>query len=128
MKNAEFRVLAATVRARPKRKPKLSAVDYAQRFARETERQQERYCGALALWRSCRHKACRRHRICCGDAKACLGRALDRVPHRLQWQVRDHILKATPHNIGAPERGLCRVTMGSGIGPAALNGALAVAI
>jgi len=104
MKTAEFRVLAATVQARLKRKPKLSAVEYAQRFAREVERQQERFCIALALWQTCRRKACRRHRTCCDDAKACLGRALDRVPHRLQWQARENILKATPRNIGAPER------------------------
>ena len=104
MKNAEFRMLAATVQARLKRKPKLNPLEYAQRLAREMERQQERFCSALALWRTCRHKACRRHRACCGDAKACLGRALDRVPHRLQWQARDNILRSTPHNIGAPER------------------------
>ena len=104
MKNAEFRVLAATVQATRKRKPKLSALDYAQRFAREMERQQERFCSALALWRTCRRKACRRHRTCCDDAKACLGRALDRVPHLTQWQARENILKSTPHNIGAPER------------------------
>ncbi len=104
MKNAEFRVLAAMVQAKPKRKRKQSAVAYAQRFARETERQQERFCRALGLWQTCRHKACRRHRTCRDDPKACLGRALDRVPHRLQWQARDTILKATPHNIGAPER------------------------
>ena len=104
MKTAEFRVLAAMAQARPKRKPKLSAVDYAQRFALEMERQQQRYCSALALWQTCRHKACRRHHACRGDAKACLGRALDRVPHRLQWQARDNILKSTPHNLGAPER------------------------
>ena len=104
MKIADFRVLAAMVQARPKRKPKHSAVAYAQRFARETERQHERFCRVLALWQTCRNKACRRHRTCRDDPKACLGRALDRVPHRLQWHARDTILKATPHNIGAPER------------------------
>jgi len=104
MNDAEFRVLAAMVRARPKRKPKLSPVEHARRLAIETERQQRRYCGALALWRTCRRKSCRRHGRCCGDADACLRRALDRVPHPLQWQARNDILKATPHNIGAPER------------------------
>jgi hypothetical protein len=43
---------------------------------------------------------------CCGDANACLAKAvaLDRVSHRVQWQTRQNILLATPRNIGAPER------------------------
>ena len=41
---------------------------------------------------------------CDGDANACLRRALDRVPRDVQWRVRQAIIAATPHNIGAPER------------------------
>jgi hypothetical protein len=41
---------------------------------------------------------------CGGDAKACLKRALDRVPRKIQLQARQDILAATPRNIGAPER------------------------
>ena len=104
MENAEFRVLSAMVKAGLKRKPKLSPLQHARRFAIEKERQQRRYCDAFALWRTCRRKACRRQRTCGGDANGCLRRALERVPLRMQSQARDDILTATPHNIGLPER------------------------
>jgi hypothetical protein len=83
-----------------------SRLEYAARFAAEKVLQQRRYCDAFALWRTCPHKPCRRNRRCCGDADACLGRALafDRVSHRVQWRTRQAILVATPANIGAPER------------------------
>jgi hypothetical protein len=79
---------------------------YATRFAAEKARQQQRYCDAFALWRSCHLKLCLRKRRCCGDADACLAKAvaLGRVPHRVAWQTRQDILVATPDNIGAPER------------------------
>ncbi len=104
MKNAEFRVLAALVKAGLKRKPKLNPVQHARRVAIEAELQQRRYCNAFALWRTCRRKSCLRHRTCGGDAHLCLKRALDRVPPQMASQARHAILKATPHNIGAPER------------------------
>jgi len=104
MKNAEFRVLSAMVRAGLKRKPKLNPVEHARRVAIEAELQQRRYCNAFALWRTCRRSACRRQRTCGGDAYLCLKRALDRVPLQMASQARQDILKATPHNIGAPER------------------------
>jgi hypothetical protein len=87
--------------------PAIAAeLKYAARFEAEKTRQQQRYCDALALWRSCARKDCRRHRRCCGDANACLARAvaLDRMPQRAAWRARQDILLATPRNIGAPER------------------------
>jgi hypothetical protein len=104
MDNKEFRVLSAMLRAGFKRKPKLSALEHARRLAGETELQQRRYCDAFVLWRRCRHKACRRLRACGGDAHVCLKRALGNVPRAQQVQARTDILKATPLNIGAPER------------------------
>jgi hypothetical protein len=104
MENAEFRVLSAMLKAGLKRKPKLSPVQHAKCMAREAERQQRRYCDAFGLWQTCRLKTCRRQRRCEGDANACLRRALDRVPRHTQVQARAAILKATPPNIGAPER------------------------
>jgi hypothetical protein len=104
MDKSEFRVLAAMTKAGLKRKPKAGPVAHARRRAAETERQQRRYCQAFALWLTCARKACRRHRRCAGDAHACLQRALDRVPREAQAQARAAILKATPENIGAPER------------------------
>jgi hypothetical protein len=110
MKEAEqnkaenFAVLSAMLKAGMKPKPKLSAVEYARRLAVEQALQQRRYCDALALWRICTRKACRRQRRCCGEAAGCLRRALDRVPHPEQWRARQEILEATPRNIAAPER------------------------
>jgi hypothetical protein len=104
-KNSQnFAVLSAMLKAGMKPKPKLSAIEYARRLAVEKALQQRRYCDAFALWRTCPDKTCRRQRCCGGDAAQCLRRALDRVPHPLQWRARQDILEATPRNIGAPER------------------------
>jgi hypothetical protein len=89
---------------KPVRKLKLAPEDYAKRFAAEKALQQRRYCDAFELWRACALKACRRNAACCGDANRCLKRALERVPHPVQWQARQMILSATPANLGAPER------------------------
>jgi hypothetical protein len=99
-----FTVLSAMVKAGLKSKPKLNPIEYARRLAVEKALQQRRYCDALALWRTCSCKACRRQRCCCGEAAGCLRRALDRVPHSLQWRARQDILETTARNIGAPER------------------------
>ena len=86
------------------RKPKLTPAEYAARLAAEKALQQRRYCDAFALWRSCGRKPCRRNQSCGGDQNACLKRALDRVPHDVQWRARQDILTVTPLNIGGPER------------------------
>ena len=99
-----FAVAFAMVQAAPKRKAKLRPIDAAARFAIEKALQQRRYCNAFALWRTCRNKQCRREGTCCGDANVCLKLGLARIPHDVQWRVRQIILDATPHNIGAPER------------------------
>jgi hypothetical protein len=101
---SDLDVSLAMVKAGLKRKPKLSPVAHARRFAIEKALQQRRYCDAFALWRTCRQKPCRRQQRCGGDANACLHRALDRVPRDLQVRARQKILAATPRNIGAPER------------------------
>ena len=103
-KDENLAVLSAMLKAGMKPKPKLSAIEYAQRLAVEKALQQRRYCDAFALWRTCTRKACHRQRRCCGEAAGCLRRALDRVPHPEQWRARQDILEATPRNIGAPER------------------------
>ncbi len=103
-KSEDFAVLFAMLKAGLKLEAKLKPVEYARRFAREQALQQRRYCDAFALWRTCSRKACQRQGRCSGDANACLQRALDRVPHALQWRARQDILDATPRNIGAPER------------------------
>jgi hypothetical protein len=103
MDDHDLAVSLAMLKAAPKRKPKLSPVEYARRLALEKISQQRRYCNAFALWRSCRHKPCRRQQTCSGDQNTCLRRALSRVPHDVQWRARQDILDATPRNIGAPE-------------------------
>ena len=103
-KDQNFAVLSAMLKAGMKPKPKLSAIEYARRLAVEKVLQQRRYCDAFALWRTCPRTGCRRQRRCGGEAAGCLRRALDRVPHPLQWQARQDILEATPRNIGAPQR------------------------
>jgi hypothetical protein len=70
----------------------------------ETEVSLRRYCEALALWKTCHRKQCRRGGTCRGDIHACLAAALDRVAHAIQWRARQDILAATPPNAGAPER------------------------
>ena len=99
-----FALLSALLKAGLKPKPKLDAIEYARRLALEKALQQRRYCDAFALWQTCAGKACRRQRRCGGEAAGCLRRALDGVPHPLQWRARQDILAATPRNIGAPER------------------------
>ena len=99
-----FAVLSAMLKAGPKAKPKLDTIQYAKRFAREKALQLRRYCDAFVLWRTCARKDCRRAQACGGEAGGCLRRALDRVPHPVQWRARQDILDATPRNIGAPER------------------------
>ena len=103
-KDQNFAVLSAMLKAGMKQKSKLSATEYARRLAVEKALQQRRYCDAFALWRTCPDKTCRRQCRCCGEAAGCLRRALDRVPHQVQWRARQDILAATPRNIGAPER------------------------
>src|SRR5258707_15620707 len=99
-----FAVLSAMLKAGLKPKPKLSAIEYARRFALEKALQQRRYCDAFALWRTCPHKPCRRQRRCCGEAAGCLRRALDRVPHPEQWRARPGNPPAPPPPIRAPRR------------------------
>ncbi len=64
---------------------------------------QRLYCDALAFWRRCRLRRCKRHRRCCGEPTGCLLRGLIHVPqaHRLKAQKeviaggRRHIPPAT---------------------------------
>lgn len=101
---AESLAVSLAMSKAAKRKQKLRPEEYARRFALEKIHQQRRYCDAFAFWRRCRRKSCRRRTACSGDANACLRLVLERVPRHVQWRVRQDILKATPCNLGAPER------------------------
>ncbi len=87
-----------------KKKPKLSAADFARRYDREAVAQQRRYCNAFALWCTCPKKRCRRARSCLGYVTDCLKRAFRTVPPRLHGQVKRELLQGVPRNISAPER------------------------
>ena len=101
--NDDLAVSLAMLKAGQKRKPKLSPVEHARRFAIEKAMQQRRYCDAFALWRELWGKAVPAAAKG-GDQNACLKRALDRVPRDLQLRARQQILDTTPRNTGAPER------------------------
>jgi hypothetical protein len=88
----------------PPRKPKLTRDEYAARFKAERALQQQLYCDAFEFWRQCTNRRCRRECGCRGNAHECLKRAFGAVPHHTQWQARQKMLEAMPHNIGAPER------------------------
>ena len=103
-RNDEAALYRAMLQAGWRRKPKLSRDDYARRLAQEQVLQQQRYSDAFGLWRSCRNKPCRRLGCCAGDARGCLKRAVMSVPLPAQTRARARILRATPDNIGAPER------------------------
>lgn len=104
LRRSDLTVGLAMLQAAKKPKSRLSAVEFAARFAVEKALQQRRYCNAFALWRTCRHKKCRRKGVCLGDPNACLQRGAAAVPRHVQARVRQDILEATPANIGAPER------------------------
>jgi len=87
-----------------KKKPKLSAADFARRYGREATAQQRRYCNAFSLWRTCPKKRCRRARSCLGYVTDCLKRAFRAVPPQIHAQVRRDLLQGVPRNISAPER------------------------
>ena len=87
----------------PTRKPNLTRQQFAARYKAERALQLQRYCKAFELWRLCPNRRCRREGGCHGEARACLERVLATLSNRTQWQARQKILAATPHNIGAPE-------------------------
>jgi hypothetical protein len=87
-----------------RKKPKLSAADFARRYGREAAVQQRRYCNAFALWRTCPKNRCRRARSCLGYVTDCLKRAFRTVPPYLHTQVRRELLQGVPRNISAAER------------------------
>jgi hypothetical protein len=102
--NDDFAIYFAMAQAGYKRRPKETPAAYARRVAVERLRLQRSYCDAFEQWKNCKHLQCRRRQCCCGDAAACLKRAIARVPYDIQRRAREHIVAATPRNIGAPER------------------------
>jgi hypothetical protein len=88
----------------PARTPRLSWQKFVARFEADKTKQQQRYCERFALWRTCRVGRCRRDRTCRGHLNYCMLHAIHTLPHRDLSQAQYDILKATPANIGAPER------------------------
>jgi|ERR1700677_616883 hypothetical protein len=102
--NDDLAIYFAMLKARYKRRPKETPVEYARRVAVERLSLQRRYCDAFEEWKNCKRPECRRQQSCRGDAAACLKRALARVPHDIQRRARERIVAVMPRNIGAPER------------------------
>jgi hypothetical protein len=88
----------------PARTPRLSWQEFVARFEAEKTKQQQRYCERFALWRECPVRRCRRDRTCRGKLNYCMVHAIHTMPRRDLSQAHDDIVKATPANIGAPER------------------------
>jgi hypothetical protein len=78
--------------------------DWGARFAAERARLQLHYCNLFKFWRACRDKRCRRHLRCCGDTSACLKRRIGEISRTAQFEARQAVLVATPHNAGPAER------------------------
>ena len=81
----------------------MKASDHDARFKAEAALQQRRYCVPSNCGATARSSVAAN----CAPAAATpsLPQACDRrVPREMQWQARQDILRATPRNIGAPER------------------------
>jgi hypothetical protein len=88
----------------PARTPRLSWQEFVAQFEAEKTKQQQRYCERFALWRECPVRRCRRDRTCRGHLSYCMVHAIHTMPRRDLSQALGDIVKATPANIGAPER------------------------
>jgi hypothetical protein len=92
----------------------ITARQYEARYRDEAKRLRRYYCTLFDFWKSCRCTACRRGRMCAGDALACLKRNEGFVSREKQFAARQRLLEDTPANIGAPER-LARQAMPAGL-------------
>ena len=92
----------------------ITAKEYEARYRDEVKRLRRFYCTLFAFWKSCGFKPCRKGRVCAGNAQACLKRNEAFVSREKQFAARQHLLDATPANIGAPER-LARQAMPGGL-------------
>src|ERR1700681_4226247 len=57
------------------------------------------YCDALALWRRCALKTCRRHRRCLGEPVGCFVRALPYVPPSRRLKAQKEVIRGGPRRI-----------------------------
>jgi len=62
------------------------------------------YCEVLPLWRACRRGSCRRHRLCIGEARACLARVWALLPEELQRQAQDQVIAGGPRRLPPESR------------------------
>ena len=57
------------------------------------------YCDALAFWRQCPARSCKRHRRCCGEPTRCLKRGLPPVPPVERIKAREQVIAGGPRRI-----------------------------
>jgi hypothetical protein len=85
-------------------KQELTSEQHAARFDAEAAALARHYCDVFKFWRACPFKRCRKLRRCDGDQTACLKRRVSEIPRPAQWRARQEVLRATPADVGAPER------------------------
>jgi hypothetical protein len=57
------------------------------------------YCDALAFWRRCAGKPCKRHRRCAGEPTGCLVRGLPFVPQAARLNAQKEVIAGGPRRI-----------------------------
>jgi hypothetical protein len=57
------------------------------------------YCDALRRWLACPSRPCRRHRRCCGEATACVNRALPAIAQAQLAAARREVIAGGPHGV-----------------------------
>jgi hypothetical protein len=57
------------------------------------------YCDALAFWRSCSKRTCKRHRRCTGEPTGCLMRGLPFVPQAQRLKAQEEVIAGGPRRI-----------------------------
>jgi hypothetical protein len=57
------------------------------------------YCDALAFWRRCSLRTCRRHRRCLGEPTGCLMRGLPYVPPSRRLRAQKQVIAGGPRRV-----------------------------
>ncbi len=57
------------------------------------------YAEVLPLWRSCARGYCRRHKICAGEARACVMRSWPQLPEAVRTAAYDAVQAGGPRRV-----------------------------
>jgi hypothetical protein len=78
--------------------------EFQKRFNAAAEAAQREYCDIFAFWRTCRLKACRRPKICRGDAQLCLKRGFPEILDEVADRAFARVIAATATDADRPTR------------------------